>query len=322
VSGRERSALLIGLAALAAAGAASLLMGAPLSAFGPEERLRLLAEVRLPEALAAFAVGGSLGLAGLFLQLALQNDLADPYVMGVAGGSTFGAVAALLLLGGVSPALGLPVRALSAFGAGLVALEVLRRAARGRVVILLLGGVVVNTAFASAARALTGALSPGQLAQVNAFLTGYIPTPGLVEPLALAVPAVAAMFYASARGRRLDLLLLPDDEASTLGGDPVRGRRRALLAGTLLSAGAVTLAGMIGFVGFLAPHGARALAGHRHRVLVPLSFLLGAAALLAAHALAKGLAAVFLLPVGAYTSLVGAPLFVLLMVRAGREARL
>jgi len=322
MSGRERSALWVGLAALFVAGAAALLMGAPLSAFGPGERLRLLTEVRLPEALTALAVGGSLGLAGLLLQLALQNDLADPYVMGVAGGSTFGAVAALLLLGGVSPALALPVRALSAFGAGLAALEVLRRAARGRVVVLLLGGVVVNTAFAAGARALAGALSPGQLAQVNAFLTGYIPTPPMVEPLALAVPALAAALYASFRGRRLDLLLLPDDEASALGGDPARGRRRALLAGTLLSAGAVTLAGMIGFVGFLAPHAARALAGHRHRVLAPLSFLLGAAALLAAHALAKGLAPLLLLPVGAYTSLIGAPLFVVLMVRAGREARL
>lgn len=322
MSPRERSALWLGLLALLVGAAAALLLGEPLSSFGPEERLRLLLEVRLPEAAAAAAVGGALGLAGLFFQLALRNDLADPYILGVAGGATFGSVAGLLLLGGAAAALALPLRAAAAFGFGLLALEVLRRAARGRAVVLLLGGVVVNTAFAAAARALAGALSPGQLALVNAFLTGFIPSASLWEPLALALPAALAALLAAGGGRRLDLLLLSDEEASSLGADPARTRRRALAAGTLLSAGAVTLAGMVGFVGLLAPHAARAMAGHRHRSLAPLSFLLGAAGLLFAHALAKALAPVLLLPVGAYTSLVGAPAFIFLLVRANREVRL
>ncbi len=321
MSGRERWALGAGLGALLAGLAAALLLGAPLDGFAASERVRLLLEIRLPEALAAAAVGGALGLAGLLFQLALRNDLADPYVMGVAGGAAFGASAALLVLGAAPAALSLPTRGLAAFGAGLLTLALLRRVAGGRVLALLLGGVVANTAFAAGARALAAALSPGQLTQVSALLVGFIPTPPLQEPLVALAVGLAAVAWALARGRGLDLLLLADDEAASLGVDVGRARERVLLAGTLLAATAVTLAGMVGFVGLLVPHAARALAGHRHRSLAPLSFLLGAAVLLVAHGVSKALAPVVLLPVGAYTSLLGAPAFLALMLRGGRGVR-
>ncbi len=311
-----RVLILSAFAALAALGAA-LFLNLPR---GLVSESGILWGVRVPEALTAALVGGSLGLAGLLFQLVLRNGLADPYVLGVAGGSTFGAVLATLALGGAATAFGLPMTALAAFAGGLATLFGLLRISSGKVTALLLGGVVANTAFAAGARVLTAWLSPSQLAWVTAFLVGFIPTPPLWAPLLLAPPALYTLARFAARGRGLDLLLLSDDEASSLGLAVGRMRTEALVLATLLSASAVALCGMIGFVGLVVPHVARLAAGRRHRVLVPASFLLGAAFLLAAHALGKVLSGTWFLPVGVYTSLVGAPVFLVLLVRTQRRA--
>ncbi len=282
---------------------------------------RIFWQIRVPEAATAFLVGGVLGLSGLLFQLVLRNPLADPYVLGVAGGSTFGAVAVILLAGSAAAWIGLPLRGAAAFGVGLATLFFLLRLAGGRAESVLLGGVIVNTAFAAGARILTVWLSPEQLSYVTAFLIGFIPTPPLWEPLLLLPPCVYVLVRFMARGRGLDLLLFSDDEARSLGLDVSSVRREALFLATLLSAAAVTLAGMIGFVGLLVPHGARWLAGHRHRALVPLSFLMGAAFLLGAQALAKVMASSFLLPVGTYTSMVGVPAFLALLIKRARGRR-
>lgn len=317
---RETAAILIGLLALIAGLVCALLLGTPLGGLSEASRIKIILDLRVPEALAAAGVGAALGLSGLLFQLSLRNNLADPYVMGVAGGSAFGSVSALLLLGDAAGALILPVRALCAFISGMATLSVLRRAAGGRVVALLLGGVIANTAFAAAARVLAALLSPGQIAQVTVFLLGYVPTPPLWEPIVLLASVAFLGAWAVYKSRTLDLLLLADEEALALGADVDRVRARAMAAGTLLAAAAVTLSGMIGFIGLLIPHAARALSGHRHRTLVPLSCLLGAALLLFAHSGAKALAPWVLLPVGAYTSLLGAPAFLWLMVRANKAS--
>ena len=275
--------------------------------------------VRVPEALTAALVGGALGLSGLLFQLVLRNPLADPYVLGVAGGSTFGAVAATLALGSVAAVGGLPLRAAAAFAGGILTLFGLLRLTSGRPMSLLLGGVIANTAFAALARVITVWFSPSQLAYVTSFLIGFIPTPPLWAPLALCVPTLYALWRFSSRGRGLDLLLLSDDEASSTGLAVRPLRTEALVLGTLLAALAVALCGMIGFVGLVVPHAARAIIGRRHRALVPASFLLGAAFLLGAHTLGKVLSGTWFLPVGVYTSLVGAPAFLFLLVRGRRE---
>ena len=317
---REAVALSIGLLALIAGLACALLLGADLGGLSEASRARIIFGLRVPEALAAAGAGAALGLSGLLFQLSLRNNLADPYVMGVAGGSAFGSVSALLILGNGAAAVILPARALCAFVSGMATLSILRRAARGRVVALLLGGVIANTAFAAAARVLAALLSPGQIAQVTVFLLGYVPTPPVWEPSLLLACVAILGAWAVYKSRTLDLLLLADDEALALGADVDRVRSRAMAAGTLLAAAAVTLCGMIGFIGLLIPHAARALSGHRHRTLVPLSCLLGAALLLFAHSGAKALAPWVLLPVGAYTSLLGAPAFLWLMVRANKAS--
>lgn len=314
MTSREWRAVAVSLAAACVSLAAALLLGLPEGA-GPA----LFWGVRVPEALTAAMVGGGLGLSGLLFQLVLRNDLADPYVLGVAGGATFGAVAATLALGAAASAAGLPVRAAAAFAGGLVTLFGLLKLSSGKPASLLLGGVVANTAFAALSRVITVWFSPAQLAYVTAFLVGFIPTPPLWAPVLLAVPALYTLVRFSSRARGLDLLLLSDDEAYSLGLAVHRVRREALVLATLLAAAAVALCGMVGFVGLVVPHAARLVAGRRHRVLVPASFLLGAAFLLGAHALGKLLAGSWFLPVGVYTSLVGAPVFLILLLRSQRR---
>lgn len=320
MTSREARAILLCLLFLAAGLAAALFLGLPESADQPGLIGRVFWSIRIPEALTALFAGGALGLSGLLFQLLLRNGLADPYVLGVAGGASFGAVLAMLCLGSAGLALLVPAKTAAAFGGGILTLLALLRLSGGRPGALLLAGVVANTAFAAAARVLTGWLSPSQVVQVTTFLVGFIPTPPLWAPLILAVPVLYTLGRSFGRARGLDVLLLSDDEAFTLGVPVASIRREALVLATLLAAATVTLCGMLGFVGLMVPHGARLLAGHRHRALVLASFLLGAAFVLLAHGVSKLLSGTLFVPVGVYTSLVGAPAFVFLLVKRGRGA--
>jgi len=280
---------------------------------------RILFLVRLPEALTAFFVGGALGLSGLLFQTVLRNPLAEPYVLGVAGGAALGAVLMTILLGvGFTLGGGLPLRAGASFLLGATVLLALLRATRGNPRSLLLGGVVANTVFASLARALTAWLSPSQLAYVTTFLIGFIPTMPLWSVCLVAIPGVAGLVRYTASSDSLDLLLLSHDEAASLGLRVVPFRREVLLAATVLSAASVALAGMMGFVGLVAPHVSRLLTGPGHRALVPLSFLTGGIFLMAAHGLTQSLSRLFLIPAGVATTLIGAPFFLWLLLRPGR----
>jgi iron complex transport system permease protein len=315
----RREGIALALSTLALAASLAVALGLALPGEG-EEAARILTRVRLPEAAVALLVGGSLGLSGLLFQLVLRNPLADPYVLGVAGGATFATVLVLLMSGGAAALLGLSLQAGAAFVGGMATLVLLMRLAEGKAESLLLCGVVANTAFAAGARLVTVWLSPSEIATVTAYLVGFIPTPSWVAPALLAPPAAYAFVRFSRAGRGLDLLLLTDEEAASLGLAVGRVRREALILATLLASASVALCGMVGFVGLVVPHVARLLAGHRHRVLVPASFLLGAAFLLVAHAAGKALSGTWFLPVGVYTTLVGAPVFLTLLVRSSRRA--
>lgn len=303
-------ALWIGLLATA------LAAGVP---HGPE-RGAILLWVRAPEAFTAMAVGMALGLSGLLLQTALRNPLADPFVVGVAGGASLGAVVVSLLVGtGLSAGFLLGLRAGAAFLAGGLTLVALLAGAGGRISALLLGGVVVNVVCGAAARLLALWISPGQVISVTAFLSGLIPTPPLWAPLALWALASWGFLRFAAGGGSLDLLLLSEPEAASLGLDVKRFRFEVLATATVLAAASVSLTGIIGFVGLIAPHVARLLGIRRHRILVMASALAGSAFLMLAYLLTKLASGRFFLPVGVTTALVGAPAFLFLLLRRGEE---
>ena len=275
----------------------------------------IVRSLRLPRAVLALLVGGALGLAGASLQALVRNPLADPFLLGLSGGAGLGAVLAIALH--VTGPWALP---LAAFVGALAAMALVYRlglvggaALDPRV--LILAGVAVG-AFASAVT--TAIVSLSEAAQLrNTFLWLWGGLSGASWDTVLVVcvyfPLPVAVLLAAARP--LDLLALGEEPARHLGADVEPLKRRVYLAASLLTAAAVAVSGVIGFVGLIVPHAMRLLWGHRHRSLLPASFLAGGVLLALADTTARVAVAPRELPVGIVTALVGVPLFALLLRR-------
>jgi iron complex transport system permease protein len=290
-----------------------------------DARAAVLWQLRLPRALSAFAAGGLLALAGCLLQALLRNPLADAYVLGVSGGAAVGALLALLAGAGLAG-----MQAGSALGAfaTLSALFLLaRRAFFGRLHTaarvaeeastgVLLTGVML-AAFAAALLSLLLALAPdAQMRSIMFWLLGDLA--GATDlRAALAALVILAALYAAAttQARPLNLLLRGDLQAFVQGVDVRRVRRRLVLISALATATAVTLAGAVGFVGFVAPHLMRRLVGNDQRVLMPSALLAGGVLVLLADTVARTAVAPLQLPVGVLTALIGVPVFISLVRR-------
>jgi iron complex transport system permease protein len=269
-------------------------------------------ELRLPRALAAFAVGGLLALSGALLQVLLRNPLADPYVLGVSGGA---ACAALLsMLGGLGIGW---VRGNAFLGALLSMLIVFGLSRLGSVWTqnrLLLTGVVIAAGW-GALISLILALAPA--AQIQGMLFWLIGDLSYATQPAVALAAMLAGLAVSLwLARALNLLLRGENTAAALGENPARLRFAIYLVASLLTAMAVTLAGSVGFVGLVIPHILRLLGGSDHRFLLPACVLLGGGFLTVADTLARSLTAPAQLPVGVITALLGVPVFLYLLVRS------
>ena len=322
---RRRFALALGGGALvlALALAAGAGLGAAGAGFGavapdaPAAARAILWDVRLPRVLSAAALGAALALAGVAFQALLRNPLADPYVLGVSGGASLGGV--LALAAGL-PAAGLPVTAFLGALAALAGLErIATVAGRLDVLTLLLTGAVFNATTAAAIVIVQTVASREELHALVFYLLGRVPAlPGAaLGALSLAAAGVAVLLFA--RGRSLNALALGEEGALQVGVEVESVKRQVFVAGALLTALAVSWAGLVGFVGLVVPHAVRRLAGPDHRLLAPLSALVGAAFLVVADLVARVVVAPRELPVGAVTALVGGPFFlVVLRHRRGR----
>jgi len=285
---------------------------------GDPSVVTIVRELRLPRALLAALVGGALALSGAALQALLQNPLADPFLLGVSGGAACGTLVGSLLGLTASSLLGRATLPLAAFLGALATVllvglgaSVRGRLDRGR---LLLSGVVVN---ALASAVLLFLLSWGDGARTQGFVFWMLgslagATGGAVATLAVyaALGLAALLPLASA----FDALSLGEETAFTLGVPVETVKRTAYLAASLLAAAAVSVSGIIGFVGLLVPHGVRFVV-RSHRALLLLSFAGGAVLLVLADTAARTLFAPAEVAVGAVTALLGAPAFLLLMRR-------
>jgi iron complex transport system permease protein len=288
----------------------------------------LIFRIRLPRLLLAALVGASLGIAGACFQGLFRNSLADPYIIGASSGAALGA--ALAVSAGWLPGLGffsavsgwLPQAAgqgILAFAGSLAA--VLLAFAVSRVSgnspspgTLILAGTSVS-AFCSALLALVLVLKDRNLIQVYYWLLGSLSGttwPRLLSALPFMIAGNIVIFLSI---RPLDLLLQGEEAAGSLGLDPLKARFILALAATLPVAAAVSVSGVIGFVGLIAPHGARFFTGPSHRRLLPASALAGALLVLIADNLARSLIPPVELPLGVITSLGGAPFFLFLLAR-------
>jgi len=273
-------------------------------------------QIRLPRALLAGMVGAALALAGLGFQAISRNPLADPTVLGVSSGASFGVVIAMLL--GLAGPFGNPaVVTLFAFAGALLAAVSVYAIAQvdGRLPIttLLLSGVITGLFFTSCVMLITALLAANELQGVVFWLMGNLaPTGGRT----LAVLALVLLIGAAVLARqaaRLNLLALGEEQALQLGVEAERVKRSVFVAASLITGAAISAAGSIGFVGLIVPHAARLLLGPDNRRLIPAAALLGAAFLILADLVARIVMAPAELPVGVITSFCGAPLFVYLL---------
>ncbi len=273
-------------------------------------------ELRLPRVLAAALVGAGLAVAGAVMQTVVRNPLADPYLLGLSGGASLGAVAVLVL--GV--AVLLPV---AAFAGALAAL----------VATLALAG---SSAATSPARTVLAGLAVGQLAAAGTSFVIFWSATGdsyrdilawLMGSLAgadwsaVAIAAVAVGVLGTgllAAGRSLDALALGDTAAAALGIAVARVRWALLVAVALLTGALVAVSGSIGFVGLAVPHAVRLVVGTTHRRLLALTAVVGATFLVWADTAARALFEPRELPVGIVTALVGAPVLAALLWRRRR----
>ncbi len=327
---RRRALLILLLLALAALASIAVSLAVGSVRLGPAELLRavtgqdrsiafeVVRELRLPRALSGFACGGLLALAGALMQVLLKNPLADPYVLGVSGGASVGALFAMLF--------GLPliVMHLGAFAGALIAMLLVFGLAHGdgswTQTRLLLTGVVV-AAGAGAVVALMLSIAPDQQLRGMLFwLMGDLSQAGSPWP-ALAVLALGLAIVLPF-ARDLGLLARGELPAQALGVPVARLRLTIYLLASLFTAVAVNSAGSIGFIGLIVPHlvrlAMRSSAGNDQRLLLPASVLAGGTLLVAADTLARSVIAPQQLPVGVLTALIGVPAFLYLLSRQPR----
>jgi iron complex transport system permease protein len=316
--------LLIG--ALVACVLAMLFGAIPLSPSGVFSALRdagapnatIVRELRLPRVLLAFGVGGSLAVAGASLQALLRNPLAEPWLLGLSGGASLGAVLAVVI--------GLPqgwsVAACATVGT-LAAMALVYRISvvAGRRLdprILLLAGVVVGAFAAAITSALLVIADPFTFHSATVWLFGGFGRSSwdlLWHFVVVAALPLVLLWWLS---RSLDLLALGDDSAATLGVDVERTRRLVIVATSVLTAASVAAAGVIGFVGLVVPHALRGIVGPLHRSLLPAVFIAGGAFTVLADMVARTLMRPAELPVGVVTALIGVPVFAVLLRRSLR----
>jgi iron complex transport system permease protein len=273
-------------------------------------------EIRLPRVLLAATVGAGLALVGAVMQATMRNPLADPYLLGISAGASFGAVVVFVGLGGA--ALGLTTGAFGGAMVAFVAVLVLGagRGARiepGRIV---LAGVAVASLFdAATALLIIAAAEPEGTRGILYWLLGSL-AGSTWSDLAVAVPLLAvAAGVMMAQARPLNAMAIGDDDAAGVGVDVSRVRWLLLVTGALLTGALVAVSGAIGFVGLLLPHATRLVVGRDHRFLLPAVALVGATFLVWVDTVARTAFDPQEIPVGVTTALIGAPAFAFVLAR-------
>jgi iron complex transport system permease protein len=281
----------------------------------------ILFELRIPRVLLAMVVGAALAASGAVFQALFRNPMADPAIIGVSSGAALGAIAVIILGGGVlAGGLGVPAAAFA--GALAVSFLVYRLARIGpavQVATLLLAGIAV-AAVISAVISLVMAFAGQEIRSIYFWLLGGLAGRGW-GALATSAPLVGVgAVLALTTVRDLNLMALGEERAAQLGVEIERFKRRSLATGALLAAAAVSVAGVIGFVGLMTPHILRLVLGADHRRLVPASIVGGAAFMVLADLAARTVRAPEEIPVGAVTALLGGPFFLYLLRRERKGA--
>ena len=276
----------------------------------------ILFSVRLPRIIFAGIVGASLSLGGVVFQAMLRNPLADPYVLGISGGSALGAIAGIII-GASSFYLGIPLLAFCGALATVFLVFVVAGGTRGPLLdnSLLLSGVVVNAFFSAAILFFLSIVNSMELHSITFWLMGDLSRASFKEILLAASCLIAGFLIIYAQARELNLIVQGEETALHLGVNIERTKQLLLIVTSLITAVAVSMAGIIGFVGIMVPHMMRLVFGSDHRLLLPTAAIFGASFLVVADTLSRLVFAPSELPVGVITALCGAPYFIFLLKR-------
>lgn len=268
--------------------------------------------LRFPRVLLAALVGATLSLGGMVFQALLRNPLAEPYILGISGGSAIGAIGGILL--GLAR---FPGVWLTAFGGSLATLGVLVFMASGRSMFrgstLLLSGVMINAFCSAVIMFLISMAQDSRLHNIIFWLMGDFSAAVMDQSMALAAVVLPCFFMIFMYSHALNLFTLGNDMAQSMGVHIRRTTTVLLVLTSLMISATVSYCGLIGFVGLVMPHMLRLVLGPDHRVLAPASVLGGAAFMVLCDMLARTLPEQGEIPVGVVTALVGAPLFVYLL---------
>ena len=309
-------AMLIGVAFGGAALAPDALAQAVLHPSASGDAATIVWQLRVPRVAIAATVGAALALAGVLLQSLLRNPLVDPYLTGVASGA--GASIAIAVTVGVAPVLVPPLGFFSGLATAVLVAVLARRGPRLDAERLVLAGVSLSALLSAVVAVAIERLARGTASEaILAWLAGSLAGRGWGELAAAAPEALGGALLGAATIPALNVLRLGEGRAASLGVDVVRLQWALLIASTLLTAAAVALAGLVGFVGLVVPHLARRVVGADLRVLVPASVLVGASLVVLADALARTLAAPAEIPLGVLLAFVGVPTFLVLYLRGG-----
>jgi ABC-type Fe3+-siderophore transport system permease subunit len=282
----------------------------------------ILIGARLPRVLIGAAVGAVLAVVGAALQALVRNPLAEGGILGISGGGAFGAILALVLF---AQAGGADVLVpLCAFAASLLSTVAVYRLAQleGQLepFTLLLVGVIFNAFWGAAIMLVNSVVNFYFTHSIIFWLMGSFEAPTWQEVVMVAMTAAAGSAILFGFARDMNLLSLGDDEAAELGVDVARVRRAIFFVTSVMIGAAVSVSGIISFVGLIVPHMLRLALGADHRLLLPASFIAGASFTVAADLIARVAIAPAELPVGAITALCGGPFFIYVLRREGRKS--
>ena len=278
--------------------------------------------IRLPRVILAALVGAALACSGVVLQAILRNPLADPYILGISSGAGLGVITAVL--SGVTWSFwgGSPITIFAFAGATLTVWLVWcigRLTGKSQVTSLLLAGVVVNAFFSAVIMFLTSIAKSEQIRWTVFWLMGNITEKDLPVLWVSAGCILAGIFGLFSICHRLNILTFGEEEAKGLGVNPAKTKVVAFGFAAFITAIAVSLSGLIGFVGLIIPHGVRLVFGPDHRQLLPVSAIIGSAFLVVADTIARIIVAPAQLPVGVITAIAGGPFFLVLLARYTRK---
>ncbi|MGN0177491.1 MAG: FecCD family ABC transporter permease [Methanobrevibacter sp.] len=274
-------------------------------------------EIRLPRIIAAIVVGAALAMAGAAFQSIFKNPLVSPDLLGVSNGAGFGAALAILMSGS-----GFVIQVF-AFIFGIISVSVTYLISRayksGGILILVLSGVAISAFFNALISGIKFIADPDdKLPEIVYWLMGSLASVTMDQLIMIAIPIIIGIIILLALRWHMNLLAMGDEEAQSLGLNPTRTRILIIAGCTLLTSAAVSISGIIGWIGLVIPHMARMIVGPNNKILIPASLSFGASFLLLIDNISRALISIEI-PIGILTAIIGVPIFLYLLKRGYSE---